>query len=111
MSGPITIDDGGLATKDPNDISVVVFDWDARHLATSVTIATSDWTITGVSGDITTTPLTSDQASILSGTRKTQVRLSAGAAGSKWKVENAIVTSESPSQTKNRKFFVKVEDL
>jgi hypothetical protein len=38
MSGPITIDDGGLATKDPSDISVVVFDWDARHLATSVTI-------------------------------------------------------------------------
>jgi len=107
----ITVSDGKTITKDPSDISVYVFDWDAEHLAAAVTISTSTWTLTGISGDVTTTPMTKDQPSILAGTRKTQIRLSAGAIGSRWRLDNAIVTSESPSQQKERSIYIKVETL
>lgn len=104
-----TVKDGATITKDPSDISVYTFDWDAEHLAEGVSISTSTWTLTGVSGDTTTTPMTKDQASILSGNRKTQIRLSAGAAGSVWKLDNAITTDESPSQQKERSVRIRVE--
>lgn len=104
-----TIDDGGLLTKDPADISVYTFDWDTDHLAVGVTITTSSFTIAGLSGDITTTPITKDQESILASNRSTKLRLTAGALGSLWRVDNKIVTNESPAQTKERSFFVRVE--
>jgi len=104
-----TVKDGSTITKDPSDISVYTFDWDAEHLATGVSISTSTWTLTGVSGDVTTTPMTKDQPSIVTGNRKTQIRLSAGAAGSVWKLDNAIVTDESPSQQKERSIRIRVE--
>lgn len=107
----ITVTDGALIQKDPSDISVYTFDWDAEHLATGVSISTSTWTLTGLSGDITTSPVTKDQASILSGNRKTQIRLSAGTAGSKWQLTNTIVTDESPAQTKERSIKVLIQDL
>lgn len=104
-----TVKDGATITKDPSDISVYTFDWDAEHLATGVSISTSTWTLTGVSGDTTNTPMTKDQPSIVTGNRKTQIRLSAGAAGSVWKLDNAIVTDESPAQTKERSIRIRVE--
>lgn len=105
---PLTVSDGALATKDPNDISVYTFDWDAEHLATSITITTSTFAITAIrpSGD---TALTKDQESILGGNRKTQLRLTAGTEGAIYRIDNKIVTNETPAQTKERSFFVKVE--
>lgn len=110
MSGPVTIYDGGTASKDPADILVYQFDWDTLHLAAAVTITTSTWTITAVApvGDTT---LTKDQESILAGNRKTQVRLTAGLLGGEYQVANKIVTNESPAQTIERSFRVVIENL
>lgn len=109
MAGPITVNDGDLIIKDVSDVSVLVFDWDAEHLATSVTITTSTWTITALDPS-SDTALTKDQDSIVSGSRKTQIRLTAGTLGALYKLENTIVTNESPAQTKNRKVLIRVED-
>ena len=108
MAGPITIEDGGLATKDPADESVYQFNWDTRFLAVGVTITTSTFTIIAVEplGD---TALTKDSESIVTGNRRTQLRLLAGTVGAKYRINNLIVTNETPSQKKERSFFVKVE--
>lgn len=98
------IHSGGLVTKDPNAIEVFVMDWDAEHLATGVTITTSDWEISGPDS-----ALTQDQDSILSGNRKAQVRLTAGTVGKVYTVTNRIVTSETPAQTKDASFSVLIE--
>jgi hypothetical protein len=105
----IEILDGGLATKDPSDVAVYEFNWDRNNLASSVTISSSAFTLTvlkPVSGDAT---LTKDSESILSGSRKTQLRLTGGAVGTLARVDNRIVTNESPAQTKERHFLVKIE--
>lgn len=110
MSGPLTVIDGSLVSKDPSDIIVYTFDWDAKHLAQGVTISTYSVTVTGISGDITTTPLTKTTDGLLSGNRKVFARISAGAVGSRWMVSCFIVTNETPDQRFERSFFIKVED-
>jgi hypothetical protein len=103
-----TVDDGALVTKDASESLLYVFDWDAANLGTSVTISTSTFTITAIrpSGD---TALTKDNPSILSGSRKTQVRVIGGTTGALYQLDNTIVTSESPAQTKERRVFIKIE--
>lgn len=105
----LTITDGQLDTKDPNDIVVRTVDWDVQNLPLGVTLTSSSFTITVVSGD-NTTPLTKDNEIILAGNRKTQVRLLAGTLGTLYKIDNQVVTNESPAQTKNRCFFLLVQD-
>jgi hypothetical protein len=107
-----TVQDGATIVKDPSDISVYVFDWDAQHLGSAVTISgTPTVTVTGVSGDTTTTPVTIDQVSVLSGNRKVQCRATAGATGSVWTVICTIVTNESPAQTKQRSVTLLIGNL
>jgi hypothetical protein len=101
----VTLPDGGLITKDPGDIKTYTWDWDIYNLAAAATIATSVWAITGSDA-----LLTQDQATILSGARKTQVRLSGGTLGTTYTLTNTITTSESPSQTKERSVKVLVEN-
>ncbi len=105
-----SVPDGALVTKDPSDVSVYVFDWDVTHLDEAVTISSSEFTITALrpSGNAA---LTKDQESILSGNRKTRLRLSGGTKGAKYRIDNKIVTSETPAQTKERSFLLLVEDL
>jgi len=98
------IHSGGLVVKDPNAIEVFVVDWDQEHLATGVTIVTSSWFIAGRDS-----ALTDDQASILSGSRRTTLRLSAGTLGYRYTVTNRIVTNESPAQTKDASFEVLIQ--
>lgn len=105
----ITIRDGALATKDPSDSLVYTFDWDTEALAQGVTLVSSSFSLIGLRGDITTTPLTKDAESTLVDGRHTQLRLTAGADGSRWRINNLVVTSETPAQTIERSFFVKVE--
>lgn len=100
-----TIRSGGLTTKDSGSAEFFILDWDAETLAASVTISTSTWSISGPDS-----VLTSANASILTGDRKTQVKLSAGTAGAKYTVTNQIVTNESPSQTLERSFKVLIEE-
>jgi hypothetical protein len=112
MSGPLTIDDGGLIVKDPDDIDIYTFDWGTEHLAAAVTIATSSFFVTAVSGDTTTTPLTVSDTTplgIQAGSRTTSVKVSAGALGSKWLLTNRITTSETPARQRDRSCIVKVE--
>lgn len=110
MSGPITVPDGSLVTKDPSEILVYMFDWDAENLPAGVTIASENSTITGMSGDITTTPASITVHTIQTGNRKVLVRVTGGALGSKWRISNFIVTNESPDQRKERSIFLIVEE-
>jgi len=103
----ITIVPGALVTKDPADVKVYEFDWDADNLAASVTIATSAFSV--FVSPTTADALTIDNASILSGSRKTQVRLAGGTIGARYAVNNRIVTSESPTQTKECSFQLRIE--
>ena len=107
----VTIDDSGVVTMDPADKRVIQFDWDDENLGTSVEISTSAWAITAIvqSG---ATLLTKDNESIVTGNRKTKVRLLAttATAGDYYEVENTIVTNESPAQTKNKQFYVLIQD-
>lgn len=95
-------------TKDPADSKVYRLDWDTENLAAGVTIVTSTWALTRLFGG-SAPPLTSDQEAIISGGRHTRVRLTGGAVSSRWRVDNRIVTSETPSQTKERSFLVLIE--
>lgn len=104
----LTVYDGATIAKDPSDILVQHFDWDAENLGASVQISSATVTVSGESGDIVTTPLTRDQVSLLTGNRKVQYRIHAGAAGSLWRVTCQIVTNETPSQTKERSVYVSV---
>jgi hypothetical protein len=105
----ITIRDGALTTKDPSDIRVYNFDWGTTALAVDVSIVTSTFTLEGISGELEDDPLTKDSESIVAGDRDTQLRLAGGAAGSRWRIHNQIVTNESPSQTIERSFFLLVQ--
>lgn len=85
-----------LVTKDPNSKEVFRWNWDEAHLAAGVTIADSQWIVAGPDS-----ALTKDQESVVTGNRKTQLRLSGGTLGRKYKVTNRITTSESPDQAKD----------
>jgi hypothetical protein len=100
-----------LIEKDTNESRTIEWNWDRNSLATSVTISASTWTITVIRPS-TETPagLTKDSESILSGTRKTQVRLIGGTLGSLYQVTNKITTNESPAQIKERSLFIQVRD-
>jgi len=104
----IQIGSGGLWSKDPSDERVIEFDW--TDLPAGAEITDSTFTVTGISGDITTTPLTFDSDVVQAGNRSTAARLQGGALGSKWRVDNRILTNEVPVQTIERSLFVLVEN-
>ncbi len=104
----LTIDDGGLALKDPADILVYRFDWGTLNLDDGVAIVTSVFTITLISGG-SATPLTKDGESIVGGNRMTQLRLTGGTLGARYRIDNKITTNEIPAQTKERSFKLKIE--
>lgn len=105
----ITIQDGDIARQDPNDKRVYRFDWGTKNLAAGVSITNSSWTLTAVSGG-NSPALSSDNAIIMPGSRDTRIRIMGGQAGTLYKIDNQIDTDESPSQTKNRHFFIQIED-
>lgn len=109
MSASI-VSPGGLVVQDPNDQRVYVFDWDAENLDAGITIVTSSFTITAIrpSDD---TALQKDNEGVLSGSRKTSLRLYGGTVGALYEVANKVVTSASPAETKERSFKLKVENL
>jgi hypothetical protein len=106
----ITINAGELILFDEKDERVIVFDWDAVNLPAAASISTSVWTIAAIK-QAGATALTKDNESIVGSNRKTQVRLKATgtAHGDRYRVSNKIVTNESPAQTKEQSFVVKVE--
>jgi hypothetical protein len=108
----VDISPNNVIEKDTNENRVIVFDWDENNLGTDVTISTSTWVITAIrpAGE-TPVNLANDNSSILSGSRKTQTRLTGGTLGSEYRVTNRVVTSESPAQTKERSVYVAVVEL
>ena len=107
----VTVKPGDTIVYDPADVRTVVFDWDNDNLATSVETSTSTFTITTVTQNGATI-LTKDNPSILTGNRKTQVRLIAttATAGDVYELANTIVTNESPTQTKEQSIRVLVQN-
>ena len=105
----VSVKSGDLVVMDPAESRILQFDWDAENLATSVTISTSTFTITAIQQ--ASTALTKDNPSILSGTRKTQVRVIATTAsvGDEYELANTIVTSESPTQTKEQSIRLRIQ--
>ena len=98
-----TIYAGGLERKDPQAKRLIQFNWDTR-LASGVGIQTSTFTITGP--DIA---LTKDNETIVTGNRKTSLRLLGGTLGATYVVTNHIITNESPAQEDDSSIKVLIE--
>lgn len=95
---------GDLIIKDPSSIEPQGFDWTdyLAEFATTELIVTSTWTVSGPDAVLTTS-----SPSIVTGSLKTQVLLSAGTVGRKYTVTNQIVTTSS--YTDDRSFVVLVQ--
>lgn len=106
---PYTIHDGGLLTQDPADEVVYQFDWDAEGLPEGVTIAESAITVTALRPSSATVMDDADD-DIGDDERTTQVTLSGGTLGAIYRIDNRIVTDETPAQTKERSFRIKIEN-
>lgn len=108
----VTVRDGATVTQDPSDALVYEFDWDTENLGSSVTIVTSAFTATQISGPTAPAIVASDASplGIQAGSRTTKVLVSGGSVGARYRVSNTIVTNENPAQTKDRSFFLKVEE-
>lgn len=106
-----TIYPGQLVVMDPSDQRLFEFDWDTLNLETGVEITTSTFTITALK-QVGLTALTKDNESILSGNRRTQLRLLAttGTVGDRYEIANKIVTNENPSEQKERSFKVLIQN-
>jgi hypothetical protein len=96
---------------DPSDKRTVVFDWDERNLAQAVTVSASVWTITAIR-QIGVTALTKDNESLVTGNRKTQVRLLATTAtvGDEYQLSNKVTTSDSPVQEKEQSIRILIQN-
>ncbi len=82
---------GDLITKDPQASAWPRgIDWTAylANIDAAETVATSAWAVTGPDSTLTTA-----SGSIVNGSKKTQIKLSAGTLGAKYTVTNSIVTS------------------
>jgi len=107
-----TVKDGALITVDPSDSTVLDWDWGTRHLAVGVTISTSTFRLVAIRQAASPSPVTLDNASILTGSRSTQVRIvgaSDAALGDLFELSNRITTSETPAQIKERSIRLLVE--
>lgn len=107
----VIIKNGDLVLKDPADIKIYHMDWGTLNLPAGVTLNTSIWTIKAISPSTTDVALTKDQETILADGTTSRLRLTGGTVGQTYDITNRIVSSESPSQTKERSFRVLIEDL
>jgi hypothetical protein len=118
--GTLEAADHGLTTGDY--VSVTGADQSAYNITAVITVTSASTFTYTVAGSPTTPAtgrlqylgpsLTSDNASIVSGSRKTQVRLDAttGRRGQEYELANAITTNESPAQTKEKSIRVKIQE-
>lgn len=98
---------GDLIVKDPSSIEPQGVDWTdyLADLGSGVTIATSTWTVSTITGD--TAPLALSGAGIVTGSLKTQVTVTAGTEGYRYTVVNHIVTNTGVED--DRSFYVLVQ--
>lgn len=96
--------DGLTFTKDPDSNEPRGLDW-TQYLAAigaNEIIASSSWTVAPTGG------LTLDSGSIVTGSKKTQVRYAAGTAGETYTVTNHIETNSGVID--ERSFLVRVRE-
>lgn len=97
---------GSLVPKDPNASAWPKgIDW-TNYLANidaAETISSSTWAVTGSDAILTTA-----SGSVVTGSKKTQIRLSAGTPGVTYMVTNSIVTSSGVHD--DRSFYILVQD-
>lgn len=105
-----TIRPGQAFTLDSSDILVKEWDWD-DFLAEGATIEDYLFTVTALKqrGE---TVLTWDNDGVLTGGRKIRLRLIATTAtsGDEYELACKIVTSETPSQTREESIFVRIRN-
>lgn len=102
----VIVSPGGLVVKDPQAQKVYQFDWTDYLQDLGLTISSSNFTITG-----SDSVLTFDNASVVVGGLKTQLRLLGGTSGVRYTVTNEITLSGSPAQIDDRSIDVLVQDL
>ena len=121
----IVIKSGALVIQDPSDSKVYVFDWDGDNLKPGVTIASNLFTIKAIGPSTSDTALVKDAEAMLTAAeastalertvtldnRATRLRLTVGTLGQTYEIANKIVSSETPSQTKERSFRVLIQNL
>ncbi len=95
---------GSLITKDPQSVEPQIMNWTAwlAELSLGETITLSTWTITGNDA-----VLTYSAATIVTGSLKTQLKLSAGTLGLRYTVTNHVTTSSGYQD--DRSFVVLME--
>lgn len=93
-----TIYSGGLTTKDPQDKTVMVFNWE-QFFDDGVTVSAT-LAVSGPDG-----ALTLDNVSALSA-RKTKFRLLGGTLGKKYVITGHATSDEVPVQEKDASFTV-----
>jgi hypothetical protein len=116
-----TVDNHGLATDDW--VAIVGASQPEYNLtkqiavtsATTFTFTVDTEPVSPATGTIKYAPgLGLDSVSVLSSGRETQLRLLGqgdGHLGKRFEIANRITTSESPAQTKERSFFIVIENL
>jgi hypothetical protein len=95
---------GDQILKDPDAVLVYAMNWDA-WLPAEAEISSSTWTISGPDA-----ALSKDSEAVVVGDRATRLRLSGGTLGKRYTVTNRIVTNESPAQTEDRSFTIRVRN-
>lgn len=105
----MSVNPGATIFKDPASSELFTFDW-SDWLVGAATIATSTFTITPPASEAVSI-LTKDNASIVSGSTSTQVRLIAGTLGKVYTLTNQIITNESPTQTAERSVKIAIRNL
>lgn len=105
----ITVRSGATVTQDPNDSLVYRLNWDEENLGEGV-VLTGAGTITITADDEASPSLEADQLALLEGNRSARVRLTGGELGQTYRVSHRIVTNESPAQTKEKSFFVLIQN-
>lgn len=99
----VTIDDGGLVTKDSSEVLLYTFDYEDA-LAPGVELTgVGTFTITPATG----APTQSNQA-LLAGNRGVVVLLTAGTLGRTYTIEHTVQTNENPAQTFSPWFKLRV---
>jgi hypothetical protein len=103
----VIIQPGDLVVKFTDEQLVYQWDWSTNNLAAGVHITESDWIVKAIK-PIGDTALTTDQPSLLSGNRSTQIRVSGGTDGALYELTNRIITDENPNQTKDRSIRIRI---
>lgn len=102
---------GQTVRQDPEDKRVYWLDWDEDNLGEEVELTGAGTITIEPDGDATSPVLAHDSLALRDDHRSVNVRIYGGSLGARYRVSHKITTNESPAQTKEKSFFVVVEDL